>query len=317
MQKTIRIGVFGSANGWYFKDLQRAALTRSTELCTTEIIPLDFSTLRVSSLNEVTAYADYQFRSDNAASTSVAQKKQYSLSDFDAILVRTMPLGSLEQIIFRMNALHIAEQTGVPVLNSPRCLEICIDKWLTIQKARSAGLLTPRTICCQTRDDAMDAWQTLGKDCVVKPIFGGEGRGIVRVTDSDMAWRVFSTLDQLNSVHYVQEYIETDGSDLRCLVLGESIYCMRRRAAGNWRTNVSQGGTGELHEPSFEQVDMAYRAAKAVGGWMVGIDLLEAQSGMTHLLEVNAVPGWKATSLAINVDIAGEMIGLLACSGAH
>ena len=294
MQQSIRIGVFGAVNGWYFKDLQRVA----NALGGFEILPLDFTSLQVSNLSGSAAHA---CRLDSP-------DERVSLKDLDALLVRAMPLGSLEQIIFRMNALHVAEQMGVPVLNSPRCLEICIDKWLTLQKVQLSGIPTPRTVCCQTRDDAMEAWSNLGGDCVVKPIFGGEGRGIVRVTDSDMAWRVFSTLEQLQAVHYVQEYIENDGSDLRCLVIDEAIYCMRRTSRGGWRANVAQGGTGAFHEPTFEEVDLAYRAAKGVGGWMVGVDLLEDLDGQLMLLEVNAVPGWRATAQAVGVDLAQELL---------
>jgi ribosomal protein S6--L-glutamate ligase len=222
----------------------------------------------------------------------------------DVLLVRTMPMGSLEQVIFRMNALHIGQAAGLRVINSPRCLEIAIDKWLTLDIACRAGLLIPRTICCQTRESGLQAWEQLGGDAVVKPIFGGEGRGIVRVSDRDMAWRVFSTLEQIQAVAYVQEYLESDGYDLRLLVLGEEVLCVRRENASDWRTNVGRGGHAMPHEPSFEQVDMAYKIARTVGGWMIGVDLLTTRDGRDVLLEVNAVPGWRATAAALEVDVA-------------
>jgi ribosomal protein S6--L-glutamate ligase len=222
-----------------------------------------------------------------------------------------MPLGSLEQVIFRMNALHVAERRGVQVVNPPRCLEICIDKWLTIDRVREQGILTPRTVCCQSRDDALEAWHQLGEDCVVKPIFGGEGRGLMRVTDYEMAWRVFSTLEQIQAVMYVQEFLPNNGSDLRLLVLNDALYTVRRHGMGNWRANVSQGGKAEQIEPTFEQADIAYRAAKIVGGFMVGVDLLETDDGRNVLLEVNAVPGWRATGAACGVDIARKLLDTL------
>lgn len=316
MEQLIRVGVFGSPDGWYIRDLQRAALIASQQTKQSfEILPLDFKSLRVDSLQQMQVFANRISSSSSpspsgASSTqSVASTTQvHSLASLDAVIVRSMPLGSLEQIIFRMNALHVADQLGIPILNSPRCLEVCIDKWLTIQKVRQAGILTPSTIACQTKHEAMEAWAALGKDCVVKPIFGGEGRGIVRVQDEDMAWRVFSTLEQIQAVHYVQEFIPNDGTDLRCLVLGEAIYCMRRRSCTSWKANVTQGGKGLHHEPTFEQVDIAYRSAKAVGGWMVGVDLIEDSCGAPLLIEVNAVPGWRATAQAVQVDIALEMI---------
>ena len=296
------IGVLGSASGWYMRDLQRAAEEINAQSHRNiDIVPLTFDSLSVQSLNNLEV---------RSAPTYEAAAAAMDVRSLDALLVRTMPLGSLEQVIFRMNALHVAKEAGTRVLNPPRCLEICIDKWLTIQKARSEGILTPRTICCQTRDEALHAWNVLGEDCIVKPIFGGEGRGIVRVTDYDMAWRVFSTLEQLRSVIYVQEFVRNDGSDLRLLVLGEELYCVRRDGGGNWKANVSQGGTATRIDPTFEQVDIAYRAAKIVGGWMVGVDVIEANDGRNVLIEVNAVPGWRATAAAVGTDIAKRMVEL-------
>jgi ribosomal protein S6--L-glutamate ligase len=294
------IGVLGSPNGWYMRDLARAA----SHFAQVEIVPLAFDRLQASSMDR------YSVRTTRAISSdgSNLSTETVPFELLDAVLVRTMPLGSLEQVIFRMNALHVAEQAGVPIYNAPRCLEICIDKWLTIQKARQAGLLTPKTICCQGRDEALEAWHQLGEDCVIKPLFGGEGRGIVRVTDYDMAWRVFSTLSQIHAVIYVQEFLPNDGYDLRLLVLDDELYCVRRDGNGNWRANVSQGGEARRFEPTFEQADIAYRAARAVDGWMVGVDLMETRDGRNMLIEVNAVPGWRATGAAVEQDIAKRLI---------
>jgi tetrahydromethanopterin:alpha-L-glutamate ligase len=307
MTQTHRIGVLGSPTGWYVRDLQRAAqeYNQSHPERVLSIEPLAFDSLSVWSTHKLSVTAS---RSD---STSTGTAERHDLASFHSLLVRTMPLGSLEQVIFRMNALHVAQQAGVNVVNSPRCLEICIDKWLTIDRVRAAGILTPRTVCCQSRDEALEAWHQLGEDCVVKPIFGGEGRGLMRVVEYEMAWRVFSTLEQLQAVIYVQEFLPNDGSDLRLLVLNDSLYTVRRHGLGNWRANVSQGGRAEPTEPTFEQADIAYRAAKLVGGWMVGVDILETDDGRNVLLEVNAVPGWKATGAACGVDIARTLLEAL------
>lgn len=222
-----------------------------------------------------------------------------------AVLVRTMPIGSLEQTIFRMNALHVALANGVSVFNPPRSLEIAIDKWLTLETVRQAGLPIPRTLCCQSRHEAMQAWHDLfDEDCVVKPIFGGEGRGIMRITDADLAWRVFSALEQTGAVLYLQEFLTHCGFDLRLLIIDDAVFCVRRENASDWRTNAGRGGRFLAHEPSFEQVNLAFRASKAVGTWMAGVDILTTQDGRDVVLEVNAVPGWRATASALNVDIS-------------
>ena len=102
-----------------------------------------------------------------------------------AVLVRAIPPGSLEQVIFRVDALHRLVRHGVAVINSPRSVERSVDKYFTSTLLAEAGLPTPRTVVCERFDDALGAFADLGRDVVVKPIFGAEGRGIVRVTDAD------------------------------------------------------------------------------------------------------------------------------------
>ncbi len=273
----------------------------------TSIDSLSFAKLSVWSQRTQTPHTSSWTQSTDESTKSESIK----LSDYDAVLVRTMPLGSVEQIVFRMNALHVALSAGVQVLNPPRCLEIAIDKWLTLDIARQSGIETPRTICCQTREDALLAFEMLGSDCIVKPIFGGEGRGIVRVTDADMAWRVFSTLEQLQSVIYIQEFLVSQGYDLRLLVVGDELFCVRRENHGDWRSNVARGGKAIPHEPTFEQISIAFRACKAIQGWMIGVDILPTIDGRNVLLEVNAVPGWRATAAALNVDMAQLVLNRL------
>jgi tetrahydromethanopterin:alpha-L-glutamate ligase len=310
MENPFRIGVLGSYSGYYMRELKRAAnawnenATQNTANPSVLVDTLSFESLSVWSGPELYAKA---CRVTEDKRTSSAEEK-VRLSDYDVVLVRSMPLGSIEQIVFRMNALHVVEQSGTVVLNKPRCLEICIDKWLTLDKMRMAGILTPRTVCCQGRDDALEAWHELGEDCIVKPIFGGEGRGLVRVTDREMAWRVFSTLSQMQAVIYVQEFLPNDGFDLRLLVLDDELYTVRRYGQGNWRANVSQGGKAERVDPTFEQADIAYKAARLVDGWMVGVDLIETLDGRNVLIEVNAVPGWKATGAACGLDLSERVI---------
>ena len=302
----MRVGVLGSPTGWYMRDLQRAAQALPAHRATS-IDSLSFAKLSVGSQQTATPHVNTWTQSTDDETKPESTK----LSDYDAVLVRTMPLGSVEQIVFRMNALHVAQSAGVQVLNPPRCLEIAIDKWLTLDIARQSGIETPRTICCQTREDALLAFEKLGRDCIVKPIFGGEGRGIVRVTDADMAWRVFSTLEQLQSVIYIQEFLVSQGYDLRLLVVGDELFCVRRENHGDWRSNVARGGQAIPHEPTFEQISIAFRACKAIQGWMIGVDILPTIDGRNVLLEVNAVPGWRATAAALNVDMAQLVLNRL------
>jgi RimK family alpha-L-glutamate ligase len=231
------------------------------------------------------------------------------LSGFDAVIVRSMPPGSLEQIVFRMDCLHALQSQGIPILNPPRALETCIDKFLCQVRLERAGLRVPRSIVCQSAESAIAAFETLGRDVVVKPIFGSEGRGMIRVTDPEIAWRTFHAIERTGSVLFLQSFVPHPGWDYRAFVLhGRVVAAMQRTSAGDWRTNVAQGATATpvTLEPPLQQ--MAIEAAAAVGTIAAGVDLICDLAGNWYVLEVNAVPGWKALAPTTGVDIARLLI---------
>src|SRR5438132_2978404 len=257
----MRIALLAGGDGWHVRDLQRAAVAQGHEA-----VPVDFR--RVSA--GVAAGPD-------------------SLAGFDAVLVRTMPPGSLEQVVFRMDALQRLQARGVTVLNPPLALEACVDKYLAAARLEAAGLPVPPTVVCQHADAALEAFAALGGDVVVKPLFGSEGRGMVRVADPDLAWRTFRTLERLQCVLYLQRFIDHPGWDLRVFVLGgRARAAMRRHANGGWRTNVAQGGKAECVEATPAEGDLALQAAAAVGAAVAGVDLLPGPAGEWYVLEVNA-----------------------------
>ena len=106
------------------------------------------------------------------------------------------------------------------------------------------------------------------------------------------------------TLHVKREKLVEVALILRLLVLGDELFCVRRENRGNWKSNVSQGGFATPHEPTFEQIAIAFKASQAIGGWMVGVDVLPTRDGRDMLLEVNAVPGWRATASALQVDMA-------------
>jgi ribosomal protein S6--L-glutamate ligase len=284
------IAVLASPDSWYLRDLTRAASGKYA------IVPACFSEMQA-------------MLGDDGLRVSSGEVK---LSECDAVLVRTMPPGSLEQVVFRMDLLQRLAANGTLVLNPPRAIEAAVDKFLTSAKLAAAGLKTPRTICCQTADDAMLAFAELGGDVVVKPLFGAEGRGITRLNDEALALRAFKMLAQLGAVLYVQEYIDHEGYDLRLFVLGERVLGMRRRNPLDWRTNVSRGATTEAFEPDESLRELALRAAQAVGAPIAGVDLLPAKSGGLYAIEVNAVPGWQALARTLEVDVASLVLEFIA-----
>ena len=276
----MRVAILSGGTGWHVQDLLRAA----GELGHTAVA-VDFRGL----------FADH-----TAAD---------SLAEFDAIIVRTMPAGSLEQIVFRMDVLQQAVSRGQVVLNPPRAVETCVDKFLTDHRLRQAGLPIPLSGVCQRWQDAMPAFESLGGDVVVKPLFGSEGRGMVRVTDRELAWRTFHAIEQTGGVIYLQRFIRHPGWDVRAFVLnGRVLGAMRRTAKDDWRTNVAQGGSAAACELTAEQVGLALAATEAVGAVVAGVDLLCDERGEWYVIEVNAVPGWRALSAACGVDVAAAVI---------
>lgn len=281
----MRVAILSGGDGWHVRDLQRAARELGHEAAV-----IDFRRLQAA-----------------------LPPEHCTLSGHDAVLVRTMPAGSLEQVVFRMDLLHRALANGQPVLNPPAALEACIDKFLTSARLAAAGLPVPPTAVCQDAEAALEAFRALGGDVVVKPIFGSEGRGLVRLGDPELAWRTFRTLERLQSVLYVQKFIAHPGWDLRVFVVGGRVLtAMRRHARQDWRTNVAQGGRGEAVRLQADEEKLALAAAAAVDAPLAGVDLLRGPEDRCYVLEVNAVPGWRALAPVTGVDVAEAIMRFVA-----
>jgi RimK family alpha-L-glutamate ligase len=286
----VRIVILSARTGWHTDELLRALAARRLEGC---LVPYE----------KLVACIGHR----TAADTLTAGSQQ--LLDADAVLARIIPNGSLEQIIYRVDALHWLEDHGVPVMNSPRAIERCVDKFYTSALLREAGLDTPETVVCEGVDDAMAAVRAMG-DVIIKPLFGSMGHGMVRVSDPETAFRVIRALDVTRSVFYVQRVIEHDGADVRAFVVGDRVVAAieRRARDGGWRTNVSLGGDARAVELPPDWCDRALRAARAVGADYAGVDLIPARDGTVYALEVNGIPGWSGVQSATPVDVAGAIV---------
>ena len=271
----MHLAILSRGTGWHVADLVRAA-----EVLGHQATAVDFRAISDQTLNQ-----------------------------FDAGLIRTMPAGSLEQIIFRMDLLHAAVDAGLPVWNPPKAAEACVDKFLATHRLRHAGLPTPMTYACQRTDDAMAAFASLGSVAVVKPLFGSEGRGILKIDDADLAWRTFQAIEQTGGVIYLQEFIHHPGWDVRAFVLrGRVLAAMKRSNRHDWRTNVARGGAAEPFELTAIESELAIRACEATGAVYAGVDLLPTPNGEWTIVEVNAVPGWRALAPVCGIDIAKRII---------
>jgi ribosomal protein S6--L-glutamate ligase len=189
-----------------------------------------------------------------------------------------------------------------------------VDKYLSLSLLERAGIPVPPTVCTESARDALAAFDQLGGDVVIKPLFGSEGRGLVRVSDRELAWRTFHTLERLGAVIYAQRIVRHPGFDYRAFVVGGRVIGAMRRAAprGDWRTNVALGGQPESCALEAETTRLALAAAEAVGVAMAGVDLLDdLDRGAPVVLEVNAVPGWRALKRVTNLDVAAEILAHL------
>lgn len=234
------------------------------------------------------------------------------LDEAEAVVVRGMPGAAatgdrLERVVFRMNALARLAARGTPVINAPRALEIAIDKYLSAARLAAAGLPVPRCRAAQGIEAAEQARQELGGDCALKPIFGSRGRGILRVRSREEVAAI-EPAPAADRLYLLQEFVRHPGWDVRILVVGERVFSMRRRSApGEWRTNVSLGGTPEPFVPPADWVDLAIRAAHCVETEVAGVDLLPTADGRVLVLEVNGVPGWRAMEATTGSDVTGAV----------
>jgi RimK family alpha-L-glutamate ligase len=225
-----------------------------------------------------------------------------SLEGCDAVIVRGIPRGSLEQVIFRVDALHALVARGVTVVNGPRAIERTIDKFLASALLARAGVSTPRTVACERSEDALDAFDELGGDVIVKPLFGSMGAGMTRVDDRDVAYRVFHALELERAVYYLQEALPPD-RDQRAFVVGGRVLAAIERVGTGWRANLARGAQARPAELSAEQQRLCLAAAEALGADYAGVDLLG-----DYVLELNGIPGWHGLQAATGADVAAALV---------
>jgi RimK family alpha-L-glutamate ligase len=232
-----------------------------------------------------------------------------ALEALDLLIVRGLPRGSLEQVIFRMDVLHVLAEQGVRCVNHPRAIERTIDKSWAGAALSLAGVPTPPTVVCERYDDAMEAFGELGGDVVVKPLFGAMGNGIVRVEDRDVAHRVFRALELERTVYYVQQTLPPAGRrNLRVLVVAGEVAGAMERVSDSWRANIARGARPRAVTLTEDDRGLALAAAAALEVDVAGVDLLVALDGTGVVLEVNGIPGWQALQSVCGEDLTARVV---------
>ncbi len=282
----MKIQVLASPKGWHFLDLQSAAARFGPRV---------------------------QLEAESFANLStMLDGRQYSSNlDGDIVLARAMPGGSLEQVVFRMDALMSLVTAGTRVVNSPKAIEAAVDKFLTLVRLQAAGLPIPQTCVSQETASALQHFGQLGGRVIVKPIFGSLGREIYRIDSENRAIDYFRKCESMERVIYQQRIVDHGGTDYRLLAVGQQVWGMRRTGQP-LVTNIRQGGIGHSHRPTAIERELAIRACQCLGAEIAGVDLAyDRDSGEPVILEVNSSPGWKALSQVCKVDIASEIIDYL------
>jgi RimK family alpha-L-glutamate ligase len=193
------------------------------------------------------------------------------------------------------------------VINPPEAIEHCVDKYDILAILEENGIPVPRTAVTENVEEAMIAFQELGSDVVVKPIFGSRGIGATRVNDKEIASTVFKSIRFCHGVIYLQEFVPHGFSDIRAFVVGDHVIATMKRVADNWKTNYSQGARPEKAKPDHEIEALAVKSTKSIECKIAGVDILESPSGSV-VVEVNSQPGWKGLQSVTKLSIADEIV---------
>ena len=208
-------------------------------------------------------------------------------------------------------ALSVLETWGIPTVNTFEVADVCGNKLLTTMRLIRDGVPSPRTRLAFTPESALAAVEELGYPAVLKPLVGSWGRLISKVNDRDAAESILEHKDVLgtyiHSIYYVQEYVPKPGRDIRAFVVGDETICAIYRDSPHWITNTARGGKATKCEVTPELNDLCVRAAKAVGGGVVAIDVLEAPEGLV-VNEVNYTMEFRNSIDTTGVNIPGRVV---------
>ena len=247
---------------------------------------------------------DYERLDDRTISFDLEQPQPWQA--FDAVLERSISFTS------GLNATRLLNAFGVPTVNSAAVAEVCGDKLFTSARLAQAGVPQPHVMTAFTSEAALEAIETMGYPVVLKPVVGSWGRLLAKVNDRDAAEAVLehkATLGSTqHSVFYIQEYIQKPERDIRAAVIGDRVITAIYRKSEHWITNTARGGEGEICPLTPEIEDLCLRAANAVGGGVLAVDLVEHPQKGLLVNEVNHTMEFHSLQPTSGVDIAGEIV---------
>ncbi len=225
---------------------------------------------------------------------------------YDAVLERSISFTS------GLYALRILNAWGIPTVNTAAVAEACGDKLTTSTALAMAGVPQPRNIVAFTPESALEAIERMGYPVVMKPVVGSWGRLLAKLNDRDAAEAILEHKAVLgsyqHSVFYIQEFIEKPGRDIRAIVVGDQVLTTIYRKSAHWITNTARGGEGELCPLTPELEELCLRAAKALGGGVLAVDIIEHPQRGLLVNEVNHTMEFHTAQPISGIDIGDAIV---------
>ncbi len=229
--------------------------------------------------------------------------------DVDVVLERSVSTAR------GLYALRLFERAGLPTVNSYHTASTCADKLVTTAALDEAGVPQPRARVAFTSEAALAAIDELGYPAVIKPVVGSWGRLLARINDRDAAEAVLEHKEVLgsyqHSIVYIQEYIAKPGRDIRAFVIGDETVGAIYRHAEHWITNTARGGKATACPVTPEIDGLCRRAAHAVGGGVLAIDLLEDPDRGLLVNEVNHTMEFRNSIEPTGVNIPAQVVAFV------
>src|SRR5579884_2718030 len=226
--------------------------------------------------------------------------------DYDAVLCRSVSQSR------GLAVAYVLEHWGIPVFNAPAVTATCNDKLLTTLALLRANVPTPRTMLAFAEQTAIRGIEELGYPVVLKPVTGSWGRLLARINDRDAAEAVIEHQETLGSyqhhIHYIQQYVAKPQRDIRAFVLGDRTICAIYRTSEHWVTNTARGAIASNCPVTPELESLCTRAAQAVGGGILAIDVLEDPERGMLVNEINATMEFRNSIAPTGVDIPNAML---------
>jgi [lysine-biosynthesis-protein LysW]--L-2-aminoadipate ligase len=209
-------------------------------------------------------------------------------------------------------ALQLFNRWGIPTVNKAHTAEICGDKIQTTAVLAAAGVPQPRAKVAFTPESALDAIEEMGYPIVLKPVVGSWGRLLAKINDCEAAEAILEHKSVLgsyqHSIFYIQEYIAKPGRDIRIFVIDDQPITAMYRVSQHWITNTARGAMGEVCPITPELAEICTKAARAVGGGILAVDVIEHPERGLVINEINHTMEFHTAQPTTGVNIAGMIV---------